>query len=477
MENNTPYKTQAIDLSLLSVLDITKEGKVVSAEKWVELWTLVFQHINKIDAFCVDMQSTLDNWHTAEEALTELIADMQMKYETLSTGFTHYGENPPENPNTVFWARPVNRIDPDGFMLRSDLKYQGIIATDMDIRRGDLTAGLYFVQNCTLCFSAKSYGSDIIMSQTDPYYVASALMLVSSGTAPAGNQEDFQNFQLFGGISRDPLNTPLATEFGRAVHSITVMSNTYLPCDTITESCSESEQDIEKLNQIVRPHPNSVFRGNNLGTSVSTEQMQKIRAGDFSDLYVGDYWECQGHTYRIADINYFPNLDRPHLVIITDEITDLLSIWQEGVDSSTAGYGYCKIRDTLKNRLGNIGLYLTMGKLDFLSPTEYLNCFNQNGSLPKGTLPLSIKHELLSAVQLLGHSASGYRDPNAIYGPEKQFALFKLAPHMADAPTHSYTLRTQTETGYYLEYWKGHLEPIPKDYMFMHGIRAYFVLG
>lgn len=473
MENNTPYKTQAIDLSLLSVLDITKEGKVVSAEKWVELWTLVFQHINKIDAFCVDMQSTLDNWHTAEEALTELIADMQMKYETLSTGFTHYGENPPENPNTVFWARPVNRVDPNGFMLRSDLKYQGTLNGVLNIYKDDLEPGLYFIQSSSITFIGKDHNIGLDYIHTDPYYIDAGLLLVSNGTTSAKG-EPYQSFQIFGTVWRNLEEEP-SLEFGRAVHSVTiVLHNGY---DEITESCSESEQDIEKLNQIVRPHPNSVFRGKNLGTSVSIEQMQKLKAGDFSDLYVGDYWRCQGHTYRIADINYFPDLNKPHLVIVTDEITDLLPIWQEGVDSSTAGYGYCTIRDTLKNALSTIGLYLTQGKLSFLSPTEYLNCFNQNGSLPKGTLPMSTRHELLSAVQLLGHDASGYRDPNAIYGPEKQFALFKLAPHMADTPTHSYTLRTQTETGYYLEYWKGHLEPIPKGYIYGHGIRAYFVLG
>ena len=320
MENNTPYKTQAIDLSLLSVLDITKEGKVVSAEKWVELWTLVFQHINKIDAFCVDMQSTLDNWHTAEEALTELVADMQMKYETLSTGFTHYGENPPENPNTVFWARPVNRIDPDGFMLRSDLKYQGKLNGPLTLYRGTLEPGLYFIKDGYITFVGKDYDVNMDYIHTNPYCVDTGLLLVSNGITSA-KQEPYQNFQIFGAVWRNLEGDP-ALEFGRAVHSITIiLQNDY---DKITESCSESEQDIEKLNQIVRPHPNSVFRGKNLGTTVSMEQVQKIKAGDFSDLYVGDYWECKGHTYRIADINYFPDLNKPHLVIVTDEIIDLL---------------------------------------------------------------------------------------------------------------------------------------------------------
>lgn len=121
MDNNTSYNTQAIDINLLSVLDITKDGKVVSAEKWVELWNLVFQHINKIDAFCVDMQSTLDNWHESEIALNEIVEDMQMKYAALSTGFIHYGENTPENPHIMLWVRHMNDISTHCFLTNEDV--------------------------------------------------------------------------------------------------------------------------------------------------------------------------------------------------------------------------------------------------------------------------------------------------------------------------------------------------------------------
>lgn len=121
MDNNTSYETQAIDINLLSVLDITKDGKVVSAEKWVELWNLVFQHINKIDAFCIDMQSTLDNWHESEIALNEIVEDMQMKYAALSTGFIHYGENTPENPHIMLWVRRMNDISTHCFLTNEDV--------------------------------------------------------------------------------------------------------------------------------------------------------------------------------------------------------------------------------------------------------------------------------------------------------------------------------------------------------------------
>lgn len=121
MDNNTSYETQAIDINLLSVLDITKDGKVVSAEKWVELWNLVFQHINKIDAFCVDIQSTLDNWHESEIALNEIIEDMQMKYDALSTEFIHYGENTPENPHIMLWVRRMNDVSTQGFLTNEDI--------------------------------------------------------------------------------------------------------------------------------------------------------------------------------------------------------------------------------------------------------------------------------------------------------------------------------------------------------------------
>ena len=41
---------------------------------------------------------------------------------------------------------------------------------------------------------------------------------------------------------------------------------------------------------------NSIYRGKNLGSSVTQEQWNAIEAGTFDDLYIGDYWVIGGVT-------------------------------------------------------------------------------------------------------------------------------------------------------------------------------------
>lgn len=52
---------------------------------------------------------------------------------------------------------------------------------------------------------------------------------------------------------------------------------------------------------------NSIYRGKDLGTSVTPEQWANIANGSFKDLYIGDYWTINGTTYLIAAFNYYHN--------------------------------------------------------------------------------------------------------------------------------------------------------------------------
>ena len=88
----------------------------------------------------------------------------------------------------------------------------------------------------------------------------------------------------------------------------------------------------------------NIFRGQNLGESITEEQLEVIRDGSFADLYVGDYWEINGVKYRIADINYWKNVgypesekvQKPHILIVPDTT---LGSGQMNANNSTAG-GY-----------------------------------------------------------------------------------------------------------------------------------------
>ena len=68
---------------------------------------------------------------------------------------------------------------------------------------------------------------------------------------------------------------------------------------------------------------NAIYRGKNLGTSVTTAQYNAIKAGTFDDLYIGDYWVINGKTWRIAGFDYYlrcgdTDLTTHHAVIVPD---------------------------------------------------------------------------------------------------------------------------------------------------------------
>lgn len=66
----------------------------------------------------------------------------------------------------------------------------------------------------------------------------------------------------------------------------------------------------------------NVFRGKNLGTSITDAQKTAISSGTFDDLFIGDYWTLNGTRYDIADMDYWYNcgdetvFNRHHLVMI-----------------------------------------------------------------------------------------------------------------------------------------------------------------
>lgn len=82
---------------------------------------------------------------------------------------------------------------------------------------------------------------------------------------------------------------------------------------------------------------NSIYRGKNLGTSVTTAQWAAIADGSFTDLYIGDYWTIGGVNYRIAAVDYYLNsgdtsCTTHHVVIVPDT-----SLYNAQMHNTTSG--------------------------------------------------------------------------------------------------------------------------------------------
>jgi len=113
MDDFITYRAQAIDPNILSVFDISTDGKVVSAKVWCSLWELVIKHLNTIDSYCAGLDVVQATWKDSKAKLEKIINDFRAKYDALSESFTHCGDTEPTNTNIKFWIEEVDDLDDD----------------------------------------------------------------------------------------------------------------------------------------------------------------------------------------------------------------------------------------------------------------------------------------------------------------------------------------------------------------------------
>ena len=73
---------------------------------------------------------------------------------------------------------------------------------------------------------------------------------------------------------------------------------------------------------------NSIYRGNDLGTEITTDQLTAIESGTFENIYVGDSWNINGTTYRVVGLDTFLNTgpESADDIIDSEEIVDDFNI-------------------------------------------------------------------------------------------------------------------------------------------------------
>lgn len=161
---------------------------------------------------------------------------------------------------------------------------------------------------------------------------------------------------------------------------------------------------------------NGGIRGNNLGSSYTAAQQAAIASGDFTDIYVGDYWEISGIKYYIADIDYYLGYGNPtpttdhHVVVFPD---DILSA--QGYAYSDYYYGSSSIYTTYLPAIAS-DLVTTFG--NFLI-NQKLVLYQSGGSAFWG----QAKCILPSMIQLQGYNQTVAADK--IQHKANQFAFFR----------------------------------------------------
>lgn len=179
---------------------------------------------------------------------------------------------------------------------------------------------------------------------------------------------------------------------------------------------------------------NSIYRGKNLGTTVTEEQWEAISSGTFTDLYIGDYWVIGGVNWRIAAFDYYLNcgdtsFTKHHAVIVPD--TCLYNAQMNTTNVTTGAYkGSAMYTANLTQAKSTINS--AFGSSHVLSHRIYLSNATSNGRASAGewtdsTVDLMCEHMVYGS-GIFSPVSDGSNVPNNHRVEKGQLPLFALEP-------------------------------------------------
>lgn len=165
-------------------------------------------------------------------------------------------------------------------------------------------------------------------------------------------------------------------------------------CSFTIVKASSSEEEIEEHR--------STWRGTDLLSSGHFSNIDEIAdavaAGNFSDIWVGDYFTIEGPVFNnssiigydeynlvVMDINTLSSLNQPHLILMPDHIigvTDLLQSTEFNL------YEVEEVSNMLRVYSQSLKVYLGENNLiDFIDKTPPENFYQHSATFPGVTLP------------------------------------------------------------------------------------------
>jgi hypothetical protein len=181
----------------------------------------------------------------------------------------------------------------------------------------------------------------------------------------------------------------------------------------------------------------NIFRGQSLGSAVTSAQLAAIADGSFDDLYVGDYWTIpvtiggvtKNINWRIADIDYYLNagdtpLEEHHLVIVPD--TGLYAARMNATASNSGGYKasemYTTNLGTAKTAINTAfpDMVLTHRDLILGNPTDMPTWADSTAEL--------LSEIMVYGTQIFSPCNGSGQYNNFLTIAKSQLALFRLAP-------------------------------------------------
>lgn len=182
---------------------------------------------------------------------------------------------------------------------------------------------------------------------------------------------------------------------------------------------------------------NAIYRGKNLGTSVTAAQWAAIAAGTFEDLYIGDYWVISNVNWRIAAFDYYlktgnsSSLGTHHVVIVPD--TNLYTHVMNDTNTTEGAYVNSKMY-TEGLEQAKTTIKAAFGESHILTHRQYLQNAVTSGR-PSGGSWYDSEVELMTeqnvyGCKIFGSMPDGTTVVNNYTVDKSQYPLFTLNPSM-----------------------------------------------
>lgn len=200
-----------------------------------------------------------------------------------------------------------------------------------------------------------------------------------------------------------------------------------------TKKMTAANAAVEFAGLVSAVNHRNVFRGKNLGTSVTSAQKAAIQNGTFDDLFIGDYWVIGGVTWVIADMDYWYNcgdtaFNKHHLVVVPN--SSLYNHVMNDTNTTVGGYvgskmyteGLEQAKTTIRGAFGDM----------LLTHREYLTNAVTDGHPSAGGW-FDSQVELMNEIMVYGTHVyapanNGVTIPTRYTINKQQLALFNLNP-------------------------------------------------
>mgnify|MGYP006964805359 CR=1 FL=1 len=222
-------------------------------------------------------------------------------------------------------------------------------------------------------------------------------------------------------------NAPISAATAKSVSELST---------TTQKQINQLKSDIEPLLYNNAGTHNAIYRGKNLGASVTDAQLASIKAGTFEDLYIGDYWTIGGVTYRIAAFDYYlragdTDMTTHHVTLVPD--ASMYSHMMNDTNVTTGGYVGSKMYTTgladAKTTINNV-----FGSTHILTHRRCLCNAVSNGK-PSGVSWYDSTVELMTELNVYGSKVFGVCNTGSavpiLYTVDKsQYPLFAFRPDL-----------------------------------------------